>query len=278
MIFGDDLLGDMMDWYNHFRQKNQLRQPIMPRTMLSDEYWSKLNRLMLKTGRVYDKPEHRNTVEGILYRMRVGCPWRDIPEYFGDWSAIYRRFNLWSKKGILMQLFIELRQQIDLEWEFIDGSIIKAHQHATGARTEDKQAIGKSRGGNTTKIHMAVDSCGLPIDFIVTGGEVHDSKAAIELLEQLPDAEHVIADRGYDSEKIRELVRKKNGVPIIPRKRNSKIGNDDIDWCLYKYRHLVENVFARLKHYRAVATRYDKLVRNYTSTLALACCMLWLPM
>ena len=227
----------------------------MPRTMLSDEYWSKLNRLMLKTGRVYDKPEHRNTVEGILYRMRVGCPWRDIPEYFGDWSAIYRRFNLWSKKGILMQLFTELRQQIDLEWEFIDGSIIKAHQHATGARTEDKQAIGKSRGG-----------------------EVHDSKAAIELLEQLPDAEHVIADRGYDSEKIRELVRKKNGVPIIPRKRNSKIGNADIDWCLYKYRHLVENVFARLKHYRAVATRYDKLVRNYTSTLALACCMLWLPM
>ncbi|WP_037054941.1 IS5 family transposase, partial [Rheinheimera baltica] len=163
----------------------------MPRTMLTDECWSKLIRLMLKTGRIYDKPEHRNTFEGILYRMRVGCPWRDVPETFGDWSAIYRRFNLWSKKGILMQLFAELRQLADLEWEFIDGSIVKAHQHATGARSKDKEAIGKSRGGNTTKIHMAVDSCGLPVDFIVTGGEVHDSKAAIELLEQLPDAEHV---------------------------------------------------------------------------------------
>lgn len=108
-----------------------------------------------------------------------------------------------------MQLFAELRQLADLEWEFIDGSIVKAHQHATGARSEDKEAIGKSRGGNTTKIHMAVDSCGLPIDFIVTGGEVHDSKAAIELLKQLPDAEHVIADRGYDSEKIREQIREK---------------------------------------------------------------------
>ena len=89
----------------------------MPRTMLTDEYWSKLIRLMLKTGRVYDKPEHRNTFEGILYRMRVGCPWRDVPEAFGDWSAIYRRFNLWSKKGILMQLFAELRQ---LAWSVLN--------------------------------------------------------------------------------------------------------------------------------------------------------------
>src|SRR5690554_7645765 len=71
---------------------------------------------------------------------------------------------------------------------------------------------------------------------------------------------------------------KKKGVPNIPRKRNSKIGNGDINWCLYKYRHLVENVFARLKHYRSVATRYDKLARNYASTLALACCLIWLPM
>ena len=67
-----------------------------------------------------------------------------------------------------------------------------------------------------------------------------------EILSQLPDAEHVIADRGYDSEKIREQIREKKGVPNIPRKRTSKIGNGDIDWCLYKYRHLVENVFARL--------------------------------
>lgn len=250
----------------------------MPRTILTDEYWAKLNRLMLKTGRVYDKPEHRSTFEGILYRMRVGCPWRDVPEAFGDWSAIYRRFHLWSKKGILMQLFAELRQGTDLEWEFIDGSIIKAHQHAAGACTEGDEAIGKSRGGNTTKIHLAVDSYGLPIEFILTGGEVHDSKAAIELIEKLPDAGYVIADRGYDSEQIRELVRNKKAIPIIPRKRNSKVGNGDIDWCLYKYRHLVENAFARLKHYRAIATRYDKLARNYASTLALACCLMWLPM
>jgi transposase len=68
----------------------------MPRTMLNDEHGLKLSVIMLK-DRVYDKPEHRNTMEGILYRMRTGCPWRDVPESFGDWNAIYRRFHLWSK-------------------------------------------------------------------------------------------------------------------------------------------------------------------------------------
>jgi len=125
---------------------------------------------------------------------------------------------------------------------------------------------------------MAVDACGLPIEFDLTGGEVHDSKAAPELIEKLPVSEHMIADKGYDSEDIREQIRKKASIPIIPRKKNSKIGNTDIDWCLYKYRHLVENVFARLKQFRAIATRYDKLKRNYASMLAMACSYLWLPM
>ena len=71
----------------------------MPRTMLTDEYWSTLSRLLLETGRVYTKPEHRMTLEGILYRMRVGCSWRDIPQAFGDWNTIYRRFNFWSQKA-----------------------------------------------------------------------------------------------------------------------------------------------------------------------------------
>ena len=66
--------------------------------------------------------------------------------------------------------------------------------------------------------------------------------------------------------------------PVIPRKRNSLKGNADMDWGLYKYRHLVENAFARLKQYRAVATRYDKLKRNFESMVAMACGYLWLPM
>jgi len=79
----------------------------------------------------------------------------------------------------------------------------------------------------------------------MTGGQLHDSKAAKPLIDMLPYANHIIADKGYDSEGIREQVRERNSIPNIPRKSNSKVGNDDIDWCLYKYRHLVENRRAR---------------------------------
>lgn len=154
----------------------------MPRLMLTDELWSKLKAILLE-DRVYNKLEHRQTLEGILYRLRVGCPWRDLPECFGLWNTIYRRFLLWSRKGVLMRLFKSLAQNSDTEWEFIDGSYVKAHQHSTGAASEHEQAIALSRGGNTSKIHLAVDSYGLPIEFIITGGDVHDSKVANELIE-----------------------------------------------------------------------------------------------
>ena len=250
----------------------------MPRLMLSDSSWNKLSNRLLNTNRVYAKPDHRMTMEGILYRMRVGCPWRDLPSEFGDWNRIYRRFNSWSEKGILLEVFESLRQDPDMEWQFIDGSIVKAHQHSAGAASNQNEAIGKSRGGNTTKIHLSVDSYGLPVMFEVTGGHVHDCKVAPEFIERLPRSDYIIADKGYDSEAVRDQVRAKQATPIIPRKGNSKIGNEDIDWSLYKYRHLVENAFARLKHYRAIASRYDKLLRNYVSTVALGCCMMWLPM
>ena len=249
----------------------------MARRMLSDEHWSKLREIM-RQHRIYLKQKSRLTVEGILYRMRVGCPWRDLPQEFGKWGSIYQVFNRWSDKGKLLDIFNNLVHQPDTEWEFIDGSIVKAHQHSAGAAIEENQAIGSSRGGNTTKIHMAVDSYGLPIHFQITGGEVHDNKMAGELILQLPKADYVIADKGYDCEETRKLIRETGAQPIIPRKKNSVVGNDDIDWCLYKYRHLVENVFARLKHFRAIATRYDKLKRNFESMLALACGFMWLPM
>jgi transposase len=249
----------------------------MARLMLTDELWSKLRTIMRQHG-IYDKPNLRIVVEAMLYRMRVGCPWRDLPSTFGFWNSIYQQFNRWSSKNKLMNIFKSLVDKPDLEWQFIDGSIVKAHQHSAGAASTEEQAIGKSVAGNTTKIHMAVDACGFPIEFEITGGEVHDCKVAPEFIAKLPPADYTIADKGYDSEELRDIIRKKSSIPVIPRKSNSIIGNDDMDWGLYKYRHLVENVFARLKHFRSIATRYDKLKRNYASMLALACGYLWLPM
>jgi transposase len=249
----------------------------MTRLMLTDELWSKLRIIMLEHG-IYDKLHLRKTVEGILYRMRTGLPWRDLPSIFGKWISIYQQFNRWSNKNKLIRIFKSLVVCPDLEWEFIDGTLVKAHQHSSGAASKEDQAIGKSVAGNTTKIHMAVEACGLPIDFKITGGEVHDCKIAPEFFAQLPDADRMIADKGYDSEALRDQIRARGSIPVIPRKNNSTIGNDDMDWGLYKYRHLVENCFARIKHFRAIATRYDKLKRNYASMVAVACGFMWLPM
>ena len=249
----------------------------MPRLMLTDEHWSKLRPIMLENG-MYDKRGLRLTVEGILYRMRVGCQWRDLPEYFGKWNSVYKRFNEWSSKGKLLEIFQSLVQNPDFEWKFVDASYIRAHQHSAGAPSAKDEAIGPSRGGKTTKIHLLTDSCGNPIHFEVTGGNINDSTVAPLLIEQVAAGGYFIADKGYDSEKVRELVREKGMVPVVPRKKNSVIGNDGFDWGLYKYRHLVENVFARLKHFRAVATRYDKLKRNFEGMVALACAFVWLPL
>jgi transposase len=239
--------------------------------------WIKLKPVILNQG-IYNKSTLRNTIEGILYRMRVGCPWRDLPDQFGRWNTIYKCFNHWSFKGKFLEIFKNLIVDPDLEWEFIDGSIVKAHQHSMGAQKHEEAAIGKSKGGNTTKIHLAVDSSGNPIEFTITEGQVHDSKEAKVLLDLLPQSDFTIADKGYDSNDIRVQIELNGSKPIIPRKSNSKIGNDDIDRHLYKYRHLVENVFAKFKVHRAISTRYDKLKRNFENLIALACALIWLPL
>lgn len=249
----------------------------MARQMLTDERWSKLKAIMHEQG-IYHKRQLRRTVEGILYRLRVGCPWRDLPGSFGRWNSVYQAFNRWSADNKLMNIFKSLVTEPDLEWEFMDGSFVKAHQHSRGAASKQDEAIGQSCGGNNTKIHMVVESFGLPIEFVITGGQVHDSQVASQLIELTPTSNYMIADRGYHAEPIRDQIRERGSIPVIPRRKNSLVGNGDIDWGLYRCRHLVENVFARLKHFRAIATRYDKLKRNFKSMLALACAYLWLPM
>ena len=175
-------------------------------------------------------------------------------------------------------LFFKLRGEIDTEWVFIDGSYVKAHQHASGARRTETKAIGRSRGGNTTKLHMVADAHGNPIDFEITGGEVHDAQVAEKLIEKVGSAEHFIADKGYDSEAIREKAREAGMNPVIPRRSNSQKPNPEFDSHWYKQRHLVENLFAKLKQYRGIATRFDKLARNFKSMVYLACGVLWLKL
>jgi transposase len=149
--------------------------------MLNDEYWSKLEKILLQES-IDNKRNLRMTVEGILYRMRVDCPWRDLPQAFGCWNSIYKRFNAGSLSRKWLNIFKALAVDPDWEWRLMDGSYVKAHPHSAGAASQESQAIGKSRAGNTTKIHLAVDNYGLPVEFEITGGEVNDCSAAPDLI------------------------------------------------------------------------------------------------
>ncbi len=162
---------------------------------------------------------------------------------------------------------------------FIDGSYVRAHQHASGARIGEERAIGVSRGGPTTKLHIAADSHGNPIDFEITGGEVHDSQAASKVIDKVGfEAKNIVADKGYDSDEIRAYIWSRGGRAIIPRRSNSKRENLGFDSHIYKRRHLVENLFARLKHYRGIATRFDKLARNFRAMVFIACSIIWIKL
>ncbi len=112
----------------------------------------------------------------------------------------FRRFNLYSKKGVLAEIFQFLLQLSDPQWLFIDGSIVKAHQDGTNVIAEAQQTIGKSRGGKSRKIHLAVDSGGLLVYLELSRGQAHDVSHGQFLVESSPYSEVVIADKGYDSE------------------------------------------------------------------------------
>jgi transposase len=201
---------------------------------------------------------------GVIYQQSLG-----------DWNTVYRHFNLWLKKGLLDILFKELSKLSDYDWVFADGLIVKAHQHSAGAATPDTECIGKSRGGHSTKIHLVVDSGGLSIYFELSEDQRNDIARAESLVDHLNEVNVLIAD----SDALKAYVDSKGGETVIPKRNYGQdIDKESMDWCLYKYRHLVENAFARIKYFRAISMRYNKLARNYGSMVSLAFTIMWLPM
>lgn len=127
----------------------------------------------------------------------------------------------------------------------------------------------------STKIHAMCDALGNPIGFHLTEGQVHDLEGADILLNELK-AEALLADKAYDAdERVRERLQEKGCEAVIPSKSNRKKPYP-YDKELYKARHLIENFFAKLKQYRAIATRYDKTARNFLGAIYLAACVIWL--
>jgi transposase len=139
---------------------------------------------------------------------------------------------------------------------------------------EQNQAIGRSRGGRNTKIHAIGDAKGRLLSFILTGCEAHDCPLAEPLIEQTKPAKKLLADKAYDSAELRKKLKERGTKPVIPNKRNRK-QPFSFSRKAYRERHRIENAFCRLKDFRRIATRYDRLAVNFVAAVHLVAAVVW---
>jgi transposase len=150
---------------------------------LTDERWARLEPLLPKPQRGPQPRDLRRTINGVLWILRTGAPWRDLPACYGSWQTAASRFSRWRAAGVWNAILATVQQWGDtagrLDWSahFVDGTIIRAHQHAAGARRrdgkQDAHALGRSQGGFSTKLHLRAERGGKPIALLLTAGQRH---------------------------------------------------------------------------------------------------------
>jgi transposase len=141
-------------------------------------------------------------------------------------------------------------------------------------RGEQKQAIGRSRGGRNTKIHAIADAKGRLLSILLSGGQAHDCPPAQRLIRRTKAARRLLGDKAYDSAELRRWLKDRGTKAVVPntatRKRPFRF-----DKRSYKHRHRIENAFCRLKDFRRIATRYDRLARNFLASVCLVAAIVW---
>ncbi|WP_414703725.1 IS5 family transposase [Pseudomonas sp. TCU-HL1] len=248
----------------------------MCRYWLRDDQWERIKELL--PGKTSDRGvtarDNRRFIEAVLWIARTGSPWRDLPETYGHWHRVYVRYSCRSRKGVWLQLMESLAADADVEHLMVDGSIVRVHQHGAAKKDQDTEAMGKSRGGLSTKIHAAVDALGNPGRLLLAPGQTSEYGQAQALIEGFtPEA--VLAGKGYDLDAFIDAIQRKGAEAVIPSRKN-RLKPRQLDRHLYKARNLVERFFQKLKQFRRIATKYERLARNYQSMLSLASAVIWL--
>ncbi|MDV5147493.1 IS5 family transposase [Streptomyces sp. SBC-4] len=227
----------------------------MGRGDLTNAEWVRLEPHLPSAGRRGGRwSDHRKVVNGILFRVRTGIPWRDLPERFGSWKTVYERHRRWSADGTWDRILRAVQADADLagrlDWSMVsvDSTSCRAHQHAAGAgkkapRVPKKRStprnhrpdegLGRSRGGLTCKIHLAGEGGCRPLTFLMTPGQWGDAPQMIEVLKRIrvhrpqgghprtrPD--HVGGDKAYSSRRNRRYLRRRQIKHTIPEPKDQR--------------------------------------------------------
>ena len=192
----------------------------MDRLVLSDAAWERMAPLIIgrpdqkgSTGR-----DNRMFVEGVLWIVRTELSLaRSSRRRLGDWNSVFRRFSRWSLKGIWWRIFAAVSDDPDFEYLIIDSTIVRGASARRGGekRGSEDQALGRSRGGLSTKIHMAVRGLGCPVRFTLTAGQEGRCAASSGVDRGLP-AEVVMADTAYDADPLCQAIAAKGAIAVIP--------------------------------------------------------------
>ncbi|WP_454337590.1 IS5 family transposase [Streptomyces glaucescens] len=252
--------------------------------------------------------DHHRTLEAIAWKYRTCSPWRDLPDELGSFQTAHKRLIRWAVDGtwerILAAVLTAADDADDIGWTVsVDSTVCQAHQHAAGSRKKglqaaepDDHALGRSRGGLSTKIHLASDSHARPLAFRVTAGQAGDAPAfkAVMAAIRVPRSgpgrprtrtDTVLADRAYSSRAIRNHLRRRGIRAVIPQpsdqvghrlRRGRAEGRPPaFDAETYKQRNTVERCISRLKQWRGLAMRTDKLAIAYQAAFHLTAILIW---
>ncbi|WP_408742403.1 IS5 family transposase [Acetobacter persici] len=226
--------------------------------------------------RVDDRP----VLSGIVYVIHNGLQWKDAPTAYGLHKTLCNRFIRWGRRGVFDRIFVALTEQAGRSKRLmIDATHLKAHRTSVSLLSKRgfPRHIGRTKGGLNLKLHAMCDDQGRPVRLHLTAGQVSDFKGADVLLADLSnETEDVIGDRRYDSNTIRQSLADRNITPCIPPKKNRK-SKPPYNWHLYKKRPLIENMFAKLKDWRRVATRYDRCAHTFMSAIQIAASFIFYP-
>ncbi|HDS0960209.1 MULTISPECIES: IS5 family transposase [Pseudomonas] len=267
---------------------------------LSDVAWDVVSDLFIEThGRGRPRLSDSLMLDGVLWVLCSGAAWRDMPDRLGPWSTVYQRFRGWRNQGtfdqMLNRLHLRLNEQglIDLQTWMIDSTAVRATRASSGAGKKGADepadhALGRSRGGLTTKIHMLCDANGTPLRFLLSGSQASDISYAQPLLDEvsIPSNQRgrprkrckwLLADKGYDAEALRLYCDQYRMQPVIPlrsMKRKPKPRLPRLfDRPKYRQRNIIERMFGWLKENRRIVTRFDKFAKSYAAMVSLACSM-----